>query len=258
MTHKPFTSIWVRTAADPRAGRGPALSRAQIVREAIGLLDAEGLDALSMRRLATRLDSAATSLYWHVPGKDDLLELVLDEIWGTVRLPDVATVTWREGANVFAYRTREMIFKHPWVVTLIYTRPDFGPNAVRVTDWVQTLMEKAGFTGLQVHYAFQALTAYVIGATHGEVSWHTSAIRSGMTQQDWMAAVKAALRTASPEHRRILRRFDDLGHTTSAQQEAVSFDFGLLAVLDGLEARLRPDPPAPAHRPAFDHRSAPG
>jgi len=75
-----FTSVWAREAARRREVRGnpSGLSREQIVREAVALLDAEGADALSMRRLAARLGSGATSLYWYVANKDELLELAAE------------------------------------------------------------------------------------------------------------------------------------------------------------------------------------
>src|ERR687893_1971585 len=94
----PFTSsVWTR----PRRARGgqPALSREQIVRAAIEILDAEGAAGLSMRRLGTRLGSGATSLYWHVAHKDELLELAVDEVLGEVYVPEAGDTPWRVGAS---------------------------------------------------------------------------------------------------------------------------------------------------------------
>src|SRR5690348_10986222 len=70
---KPITSVWTR---EKRPSKSPTLSRAQIVRAAMEILDTEGMDALSMRRLGSRLGAGATSIYWHVAHKDELLELV--------------------------------------------------------------------------------------------------------------------------------------------------------------------------------------
>ena len=81
-------SIWTRqrTAAPARE----TLSRDQIVKATMELLDTEGLSGLSMRKLAARLDSGATSLYWHVQTKDDLLDLVIDEVYGEIDVPEGA------------------------------------------------------------------------------------------------------------------------------------------------------------------------
>lgn len=89
----PIPSVWAR----PRARRAqPALSRERIVAEAVRLLDEEGMEALSMRGLAVRLGTAATSLYRHVANKDELIELVVDELYGELEVPDpVGATGWR-------------------------------------------------------------------------------------------------------------------------------------------------------------------
>src|SRR5690349_20267833 len=96
-------SIWTRPRRTGRAST--ALSREQIVAEAVALLDEEGISALSMRKLGARLGSGATSIYWHVPSKDDLVELVLDEVYGEVAVPEIpasgdptAPEAWRAAA----------------------------------------------------------------------------------------------------------------------------------------------------------------
>src|SRR5690348_7113452 len=82
--HEP---IWMRPTRQPQ-GQRPSLSREQIVRAAIELADDEGLEALTMRRLATKLGAGAMSLYWHIPNKEDLLDLMLDAAFGEVALPE--------------------------------------------------------------------------------------------------------------------------------------------------------------------------
>ncbi|MGK8523410.1 TetR family transcriptional regulator [Nocardia asteroides] len=82
MTKQQFTSVWTK---QPRRPRTSGLGREQIVAAAVEILDANGLDALSMRKLGAKLGAGATSLYWHVSNKEELLELVLDEFWGMVR-----------------------------------------------------------------------------------------------------------------------------------------------------------------------------
>ncbi|WP_435835385.1 TetR/AcrR family transcriptional regulator [Streptomyces avermitilis] len=83
--NRTIQSVWTR----PRGGRErPVLSREQIVAEALRLLDSEGIDALSMRKLGNRLSAGATSLYRHVANKDELIELAVDEIYGEIGLSD--------------------------------------------------------------------------------------------------------------------------------------------------------------------------
>ena len=93
-------------------------------------LDAEGLAGLSMRKLAAKLGSGATSLYWHVPTKDDLIDLLIDEVWGEIDVPDPGLAGWRSGALLFAHSLRSVVLRHPWLPEVMYTRPSMGPNAM--------------------------------------------------------------------------------------------------------------------------------
>src|SRR5262245_38091757 len=123
-------SIWSRTRAEP-PGR-ETLSREQIVRAAVDLLDEEGVAGLSMRKLAARLDAGATSLYWHVQTKDDLLDLVIDEAYGEVDVPDAELAGWRAGVTLFAHSLRATLLRHPWLPAVVYSKPNIGPNAMSV------------------------------------------------------------------------------------------------------------------------------
>ncbi|MGW9038034.1 TetR family transcriptional regulator, partial [Streptomyces sp. NPDC055721] len=76
----------------------PTLTREQIVRTAVELLDADGLEGLNMRSLGQRLNSAATAVYWHVKNKDNLVVLAGDQVWDEIRLPDLDAVDWRTAA----------------------------------------------------------------------------------------------------------------------------------------------------------------
>src|SRR3569623_2659091 len=91
----------------------PGLSRVQIVRASLELLDADGIAGLSMRRLGTRLGSGATSLYWYVNTKDELLDLCIDECLGEVHVP--AGEDWRESLRTAARALRDMVLRHPWL-----------------------------------------------------------------------------------------------------------------------------------------------
>src|SRR4051812_1314873 len=151
-------SVWIRP---PRSRRGqPTLSREQIVRAAIELLDAGGLDGLSMRRLGTKLGSGATSVYWYVTNKDELLELAVDEVMGEIEIPDPAEAGWRAAAAGFAGGLRMMILRHSWITRLLGVRPTIGPNAMRLGDRGVALLMAAGFSGRQLAFASSLLTSH--------------------------------------------------------------------------------------------------
>lgn len=127
--------IWTRV--EP-AGRRPRFSRDQIAAAAIRIADAEGKDALSMRRLAAELDAGTMTLYHYVRTKDELLALVMDAVMAEVVIPpgDPMPASWREAMTLIANRSRAVLQRHPWTLD-ITDDPAIGPNSVRHFD--QTL-----------------------------------------------------------------------------------------------------------------------
>ena len=108
-----YPSVWLRPRREPRS----ALTRDRIVAEALRLLDAEGAEALSMRKLAAALGVGTTSLYWHVANRDELIELVVNEINAEVEVPAAGEVPdWREATRRYARSVRSGI-------CLLYTSP---------------------------------------------------------------------------------------------------------------------------------------
>ncbi|WP_248960425.1 TetR/AcrR family transcriptional regulator [Sphaerisporangium perillae] len=208
-TKQTFTSVWSRPATPKPVREQPALSRDQIVRAAIELLDSEGLDALSMRKLGTRLGAGATSIYWHVSNKEQLLELALDEVYGEVQVPDPVKAGWRDTAAVFAYGLRNAMLRHPWSVMLIGSMPSLGPNALAASSMLTDAMELAGFTGLTLDYAVGAVLSYTLGATTPEASWMNTIGRSAVDQGEWMKNLREQLQVAAADHPKLLARYTD-------------------------------------------------
>ncbi|MQY30452.1 TetR/AcrR family transcriptional regulator [Nocardia aurantia] len=232
---RPFSSVWTR---EPRQPKNAGLRREQIVAAAIELLDAEGLDQLSMRKLGSRLGAGATSLYWHVANKDELLELTLDEIWALVEVPDPEQASWREAATTFAYSMRDTVLTHPWVATVVGQFPSVGPHAFALMERLRRTFTRAGFTGTDIYLAGGTVMSFVLGQVIPEIS----ARRMTGPDGDWTldTAVDSADRLAAgyPE---LLADYRATRYTDMNTGYAVAFDFGLLCVLDGLAARL----PAP-------------
>ncbi|MEV4383835.1 TetR/AcrR family transcriptional regulator C-terminal domain-containing protein [Streptosporangium sp. NPDC049644] len=238
-----FSSVWTR---EPRTAKSPGLDRAQIVREAMALLDAEGLDALSMRRLGARLGSGATSIYWHVANKDELLELALDEVYGELTVLDARETTWRDSASSFAYSMRQMLFSHPWVINLVGTVPGIGPNAILLMTRLAATFDHAGFRGLDQDYAASTLMAYVAGITMPEISWRTMMGRTGLGSNELNAALHPLVEKAAAGHPELAARYAEFREIDVETTRALNFEFGLTCLLDGLEARLNRAASAPA------------
>lgn len=124
--------IWARPQ---RAGRGPrpAHSRDSIAAEAVRIADGEGIEAVSMRRVAAGIGAGTMSLYNYVPRKEDLYELMVDAVSGECELAP-PTGDWRADQLALARRTREIMHRHPWLPRLMSPAHGFGPNALRYLE----------------------------------------------------------------------------------------------------------------------------
>ncbi|MFE0682169.1 TetR/AcrR family transcriptional regulator [Streptomyces sp. NPDC058961] len=131
--------IWARPE---RAGRGPrpAFSRADIAAAAVRIADTEGIDALSMRRVAAELGCGTMSLYNYVPRKEDLYELMVDAVSAEYDLCD-PTGDWRADMLALAHQTRALMHRHPWVPRLMSPVYGFSPNALRYLEHCMTCLD---------------------------------------------------------------------------------------------------------------------
>ena len=220
---------------ESRANR-PALSREQIVRATIEIADAEGIGALSMRRVAAKLRAGTMSLYWHVPSKEDLLDLVRDAIMGEVKLPMTPSGDWRADLRLVAYQTRAALLRHPWYGEIIGDLPSLGPNSLHHVEFSLAAVDGIGLDVRAMAGTLNTVDSYVLGFVRRELSEKEYIRQSGLTEDEWRAAsepyVKSLLATGKYP---TLARFiyaEELG-----DQDA-NFDFGLECILDGVAARL--------------------
>ncbi|WP_433513008.1 TetR/AcrR family transcriptional regulator [Nonomuraea sp. CA-143628] len=223
------------------------LTREQIVRAAIEILDAEGVEGLSMRRLGTRLGSAATAVYWHVKSKENLVVLAGDEVWGEVELPDPGEVGWRTAATTMAHDTRGMITRHPWLVTAMSTHLMYGPGKARRDDHCLAVFETAGFVGVEADNASQTVLTYVLGTALSEVAdaaWRARLRRNGGDEEAQMREAMTQAGEIAMRFPRLRARIEAWEDADSAAPPDQSFEIGLKTILDGLEAQLtaRPTP----------------
>lgn len=148
-----------------RRRRAPIpLSRDRVIAAALRVADAEGIDALSMRRLGQELDVEAMSLYKHVAGKEDILDGIVDLVMAEVPLPS-PDEPWRSGVRRGALGLHASLLRHPWAVSVIETRRTPGPTRLRYLDTVVGLLRAAGFDVQGVARAFMAIDALVYGFT---------------------------------------------------------------------------------------------
>jgi AcrR family transcriptional regulator len=213
--------------------RKPRLSRERIARAAVNLLDAEGVAGMSMRRLAARLDAGAMSLYEYVGGKEDVLDLAVDEALAEIDLEGLEGMPWREALVRQLTQGRRVMKRHSWLPALMATRPLLGPRALAGSELFYSLLKRAGLDGPRLTAAVGTLTYYVQGYAATENSWRGT-IRDAESEATLRRQAQSYI-----DHRHelypTLARHADLGN---ADFDA-SFRLGLDTILDGIQAQLR-------------------
>ncbi|MFF7992731.1 TetR/AcrR family transcriptional regulator [Kitasatospora xanthocidica] len=232
----PVPSVWARQQREPDQ---PALSRAAIVREAVVMLDAEGVEALSMRKLAARLNAGATSLYRHVATKDELMELAVDEVFGEMALPPADSPDWRAAATEAAEAFRATALRHPWLSSVLGQAglAYLGPNLASYGERLTAFFDAVGFP--EPIRAIDTLISYVVGVSTTEAAWLTTVARSGETETEFIARLMPAAQQASADYAHLA----DAYAAAAAVPDPVEvrdgkFSYGLEVVLDGLALRL--------------------
>ncbi len=152
-----------------RRGREP-ITREAIVEAALRLLDRDGLDELSMRRLADELDTGPASLYWHVGSKDGLLELIFDRVIGEIEMPDPEPHRWEEQLKEVARAGRAMILRHRDIVRISIGRIPMGPNALRASEGIFAILRAGGVPDRLAVTAHHLLFAIINGFTLDETT----------------------------------------------------------------------------------------
>ena len=230
-----------RPAATPRAtrrrdghGAEPEFTQERIVRAAIDIADAEGLPALSMRRLAMELGVPTMSLYRDVRGKDEVVLLMADAVFAEAALPDPPPPGWRAQLELVARQQWAVCRRHPWVTrTISLTRPLLVPSGMAYTEWAIRAMDGLGLDlNTMVHVAV-TLAGYVQGIAVNLDVEVAAEQDTGVTSDEWMTAQGVALDAiiASGRFPMLARMADrpDLDVSLDA-----IFEVGLKLLLDGL------------------------
>jgi AcrR family transcriptional regulator len=215
-------------------GRETLLTKDRIVRAATGLIEREGADALSMRRVAADLGVAVMSLYNHVPSKAALLDAVAERILAGMNVPADPALHWTERARCLVRAFREVAHDYPRSVTLVLTRKVDAPSGLRPVEHALAVAAEAGFDGETSVRIMRALLAYAIGAQMREVN---AVEMLDYLRKDDPAARPPRLDFLDPA---------EFPHVVALQQDLLrhdpdtDFEFGLdllLTAVDGLPRR---------------------
>ena len=229
-------SVWERQER-PARGSTASLSRDQIVQAAIGLIDAEGLDALTMRRLATRMGVAVMSLYWYVGSKSDLRELVTDAIFGELDLPPEPSGDWRADLRLLAISTRAVFFRHPWLATMMGGEElHAGPNFLRHVEHTFASLSRLGVPIQLMVATASAVDSYVFGS----IMQRTAGPRFPSDPDERQAIKDTYLRAIGMGTYPTLSGMDAAFSVWAEvdDDDDAQFLYGLDALLDGLHRRL--------------------
>jgi len=243
--------LWGDERAASTRGPKPGLDVATIVRSAIELADAEGLSALSMRRVAERLGVGTMSLYTYVPAKAELLDVMLDTVLGEQAEAILAATRdrdlgWRAGLQVRADVDWAMYQRHPWILHVSGTRSVLGPNESTVFDATLALVDGIGLTGREMVAVVDLVGTYVGGVARVAIEAAQAPEVTGVTDNDWWLAREAILteKMNDPTRFPTVTKVSQQGGFDVAP-DAVDyilaftlddFAFGLQRVLDGIES----------------------
>ncbi|MFI5227154.1 MAG: TetR/AcrR family transcriptional regulator, partial [Candidatus Limnocylindrales bacterium] len=189
---RPTQVVWIRLASASARTRREV---DRIVAAAIGLADREGLEALSMRRLAAALDTGTTTLYRHIANRDELLELMVDAVAGEDPLPEAPSGNPSADLALIARGARQSCHRHPWLVTQFASRPTIGPNTLRGADFAFAVV--SGLTSdIDVAASMVASILYFVrGAVTDELAEDAAARRTGLTEEQWRAQMRPYVRS---------------------------------------------------------------
>jgi AcrR family transcriptional regulator len=219
--------IWFRPERAQRGPR-PALSREEITRIAIELADADGLDAVSMRRIAAKLGAGATSLYWYVSSKDDLYELMVDEVVGEIRVP-VPSGDWQHDLREIARAIHAMLQRHRWMV-LLGIRPVMGVKTRQFGEIAPRVFDPLELDAPARIKILATLNNYLYGFVHREIAWEQARQRSGLSEKQWTTRVRTHVDRARQQDPEFAEPWE--ANVALASEE--SFEFGLDCFVEGV------------------------
>jgi TetR/AcrR family tetracycline transcriptional repressor len=237
-------SLWFAAPTDDQ-DRRPQLTRERVVEEALAVIAHDGANALTMRRLAARLGVVPGALYHHVRNKQQLQDLLLDNVLAEIDVHLDPSLAWVEQLKVLAHRLRQVLEAHPGVAGILKTRDPLGPHSLALAEGFLGPLQAAGFGDREAGLAFFLLVDYTIGF----------AVSSPATSVNEQRVRDPAIRSQLHQFFRSLPsdRFPALvalGEQVWVDNRDERFTAGLQVLADGLEhARNAPHRPAPKRRP---------
>jgi AcrR family transcriptional regulator len=233
--------LWRDPATVPRHGPRQGLSIDAVVDAATELADAEGLEAMTMRRVAQVLGVVPMTLYTYVPGKAELLDLMLDAAYARMPRTDTSGQPWRQRLAAVAAENRALFEAHPWAAAVSTIRPPLGPGEMGKYEHDLSAFDGLGLDDVTVDDCLTYLLSFVQACARARADARQTERDSAMDDAQWWAASGPLL----------ARVFDEHAYPTAARVGAAAgaahgstynpghaYQFGLQRVLDGLAALI--------------------
>ncbi|TMC13496.1 MAG: TetR/AcrR family transcriptional regulator [Chloroflexi bacterium] len=233
--------LWRRTATISRHGPRPALSIDAVVDAAIGLADAEGLAAVTMRRVAAALGVVPMTLYTYVPSKAELLDVMLDTLYSRMTRADTTGQPWRRRLTVIANENLAMLAAHPWAAGVSTVRPPLGPGLMAKYEHELSALEGLGLDDVEMDAALTYLLGFVQGCARAAADTRAVARDSAMADAQWWEQTAPLLADVVDD--RAYPIASRVGAAAGARHGGPyspdhAYEFGLGRLLDGLAALI--------------------
>lgn len=230
--------LW-RAPGEVRAGRGPRqrTSVDAVVAAAIEIADTDGLAAVTIRAVAAKLGIAPMATYTYVPGKAELLDLILDSVYLQMPRADLSGMHWRQRVSTIAAENRAMLDEHPWVAQLATTRPPLGPGTSAKYDHELRAFDGLGLSDLEMDSALTYVLGFVTAVARIAIDTRDAQTDSGMNDSAWWERAEPLLaKVFKPEQYPLAARVGAAAGRAhdSAYSADHAYEFGLARVLDGL------------------------
>jgi AcrR family transcriptional regulator len=228
--------LWEPAASAPSRGPKPKLGLDDVVATGVSIADADGLARLSMRKVATRLGVGAMSLYTYVPGRDELLELMVNRVHAELTLP-AEDLPWRVSVEQQVGERWRMYERHPWLLDLNMARMPVGPHVLDADEALYAAVFRAGLRGTDVVSTTNLITWQLLGAARSQILESDEARRTGTSAEAYWESRASFWETY----------FDDQRYPTMAavweaggfdDDQAYAFNRLLARLLDALESSL--------------------
>jgi AcrR family transcriptional regulator len=223
--------------AHPGKGPKPGLSLERIVAAAVKIAARDGLDAVSMSRVAAELGASTMSLYRYVNAKDELIKLMIDAAWGPPPPPGAqAGSGWRDALSRWAWGMRTAFRRHPWAARVPISGLPVMPNEVAWFEQALADLEDSGLAEAEKASVIMLISGYVRTLATLEADLEVAVRAAGVTPDEWMGAYPRMLTVLTdPASYPALNKFIAAGVFERADEPDNEFIFGLERILDGIE-----------------------